>query len=67
MRSVVERNIIPLYFDHLKNPKDSVWVKKMEKVRSLIIDNFSTSRVLKEYIEKLYIPTLKQKHIHKID
>ena len=64
---LVEKKILPLYEAHLKNKEGSEWTEKMWKVRSLILENFSTSRVLKEYIEKLYIPTLKQKHIHKID
>ena len=65
--SLFEKNIISLYYDHLKNPEGSVWVNKMEKARNLILKNFSTSRVLQEYIEKLYIPILKQKHTHKVN
>lgn len=65
--SLVEKKIIPLYDDHLKNLVDTVWTERMWKVRNLMLESFSTSRVLQEYIEKLYIPILKQKHIHKID
>jgi len=65
--SLVEKKIIPLYFDHFKNSKDSLWIKRIERVRNLILENFSTSRVLQEYIEKLYIPILKQKHTHKVN
>ncbi len=68
--SLVEKKIIPLYFEHfesLKKGKDSKWTEKMERARNLILQNFSTSRMLKEYIDKLYIPIIKQKHEHKID
>ncbi|MDP2788681.1 MAG: alpha-glucan family phosphorylase [bacterium] len=64
LRAVVEKSIIPLCSEHLKNPKGSEWTKKMGSARKLILENFSTTRMLKEYIEKLYIPTLKQKHAH---
>lgn len=64
--SIIEKEIIPLYYNHLKTPANSLWTKKMERTRKLILEDFSTSRALREYIEKLYIPTLKQKHTHKI-
>ena len=65
--SLLEYKIIPLYDQHLKNPAASVWLTKMQSVRNFILTNFSTSRVLAEYIEKLYVPILRQKHAHKID
>lgn len=65
--SIVEKKIIPVYYNHLKNPTDSEWSEKMKTARNLILAKFSTTRALREYIEKLYIPTLKQKHQHKID
>ncbi len=67
MFSLLEKEIIPLYSYSLKDSKDKIWVGKMENVRNFIRDNFSTSRVLKEYIEKLYIPILRQKHAHKYE
>ena len=41
------------------------WTDKMKRARNLMLNNFSTTRVLKEYIEKLYLPALKQKHTHR--
>src|SRR3989344_367518 len=57
---IIENEIIPVYLEHLKNPIDSIWAGRMERARNLIQNNFSTSRTLQGYIEKLYIPTLKQ-------
>ena len=65
--SLLKKDIIPLYHSHLKNPKNSVWIGKMKTVRNFILGNFSTSRALREYIEKLYMPILKQKHSHRFD
>lgn len=67
MLSLLEKEILPLYSYSLKNSKDKIWVEKMETVRKFIIDNFSTSRALQEYIEKLYMPILRQKHAHKFE
>src|SRR3989344_6370047 len=64
MRALIEKNIIPLYVGHLKNSEHSEWVEKMITARNLILQNFSTARALKEYIEKFYVPTLRQKHAH---
>lgn len=64
IRYIVKENIIPLYASHLENPQNSIWSARMEKARNLILQNFSATRMLREYIEKLYIPTLKQKHDH---
>ena len=65
--TLVKEKIIQIYYAHLKNLQNSMWLKKMMRARNLILENFSTSRVLREYIEKLYIPIMKQKHTHKID
>ncbi|MBP6060486.1 MAG: alpha-glucan family phosphorylase [Candidatus Pacebacteria bacterium] len=67
MLKLFKEEIIPTYFSHLQNPANSVWVKKMMRARNLIFANFSTTRMLKEYIEKFYIPILEHKHAHKID
>ncbi len=63
--SLVEKKIIPVYYEHLKNSEGSEWGERMLRARNLILENFSTTRALREYIEKLYVPTLKQKHQHK--
>ena len=56
--AILKNEILPAY------AQTSLWLKKMERARNLILQNFSTARMLKEYIEKLYIPTLQQKHAH---
>jgi len=67
IRTLLEKEIIPMYALHLQRPENSFWSKKMMRARNLILEEFSTTRALKEYIEKLYLPALKQKHEHKID
>lgn len=56
--NLLENNIIPMYYEHLKNPAGSEWENRMAKIREMIINRFSTTRVLKEYLEKMYRPIL---------
>ncbi len=67
MLDFVKDQIIPMYVAHLDHPENSLWVKKMFSARKLILENFSTTRMLKDYIEKLYVPIMLQKHEHLID
>jgi starch phosphorylase len=67
MLDVAAKEIIPAYYGHRANPNGSKWLNRMQNGRRIIIEQFSTSRVLKQYIEELYIPTLAQKHEHKYE
>lgn len=64
LRYLLEKEIIPEYLSCLNKNENSSWMQKMQNARNLILNNFSTSRMLREYIDILYIPTLKQKHSH---
>jgi glucan phosphorylase len=67
LREKLEKEIIPLYQEHLKSPENSAWAKKMERARETIARDFSATRMLREYIENLYIPAIQNKHERKID
>jgi len=67
MFNLVRDEIIPTYFAHLQDSSNSLWMKKMIRARNLILEKFSTTRMLREYIEKLYLPILASKHSHLID
>lgn len=67
MLEISEKEIIPSYYSHIKNPNESQWLSRMKNGRKLIVGQFSTSRVLKQYIEEFYIPVFKQKHKHKYE
>lgn len=57
---VLEYDILPLYYGADK----SRWVTLMENGRSLIQVKFSATRMLKEYIEKLYLPIITSSLTH---
>ncbi len=67
MLEIAEREIAPLYYEHITNPWNSKWNARMQAGRKIISEQFSTTRMLKEYIEQLYLPTLAQKHEHKYE
>jgi hypothetical protein len=50
---ILEHQVIPLYFDYRRE-----WIKNMVSARRLVLENFTTTRVLKQYIEQLYLPSL---------
>lgn len=61
---ILDKSVVPMYYKHLENPNDSAyeWFARMEKARGLILEKFSMTRALREYIENIYLPISKQKH-----
>ena len=57
---VLEENIIPQYYAGDHNP----WKSSMQRGRALIQQDFSTTRMLKDYFEKLYLPILTTSYEH---
>ncbi len=50
---VLEQNVCPAYFS-----KDSTaWSARMHRARRLVRENYSATRMLRDYIEQLYLPT----------
>ncbi|MGI8420511.1 MAG: alpha-glucan family phosphorylase [Candidatus Levyibacteriota bacterium] len=56
----LETRIIPLYYESSTNDTMRTWERTMVQARSLIIDDFSTTRMLREYLQKLYIPLINE-------
>lgn len=46
---ILEHNIVPMYYQN--QPE---WQEHMQNARNMVINQFSTTRMLKEYFEKLY-------------
>ncbi len=55
--TVLEKEIVPMYYEK----RSTEWIKRMIYSRDLILEKFSSTRALAEYIDKFYIPTLKNK------
>jgi starch phosphorylase len=57
---VLENHIIPLYYDELNTDNVPVeWMIMLKNSMRTIIPQFSTRRMVKEYIERLYLPASK--------
>lgn len=54
----LKNNVLPLFYDRDEKGIPQKWVQNMKNSRELIINEFSTARMLREYIEKLYLPLL---------
>ena len=56
---VLENEIIPLYYQ--RDPRDlsHSWIARIKNSMKSIIPQFSTRRMVKEYVERLYLPALK--------
>ncbi|MDH4358496.1 MAG: alpha-glucan family phosphorylase [Candidatus Berkelbacteria bacterium] len=51
----LKNKVVPLYYNSGRGKPSDEWFKKMDSARVLVSDEFSASRMLKEYIEKLYL------------
>jgi starch phosphorylase len=56
--ATLESEIIPLYYD--RNPEDLPinWLARVRESLRTVTPQFSTRRMVKEYIERLYLPAM---------
>ncbi|MBK8823157.1 MAG: alpha-glucan family phosphorylase [Anaerolineales bacterium] len=61
MYHTLEHKIIPMYYN--RDPKEisHEWIDMMKDTMKTVIPQFSTRRMVKEYVEKFYAPALKNK------
>jgi glycogen phosphorylase len=60
IQDVLEYDVLPMYYSEDK----SKWEGLMKNSRELILKKFSSTRMLKEYIEKLYLPVITSSYSH---
>lgn len=51
---ILEKEIIPLYYQMGKDGLPSEWIRRMEKTKKLIEEKYTSKRLLEDYWEKLY-------------
>lgn len=60
----LENEIIPLYYEERDaNDVPYKWVRRMKESMRTITPQFSMRRMLKEYVERLYIPAIAEKEV----
>jgi starch phosphorylase len=54
----LEDEIVPLYYERDSKEISHYWIARMKESMKTIIPRFSTRRMVKEYVERLYVPAL---------
>ena len=57
---LLERELVPLFFDRDRNGVPHGWVVRVREAMKSITPRFSSRRMVKEYVEKMYAPALEQ-------
>lgn len=53
---VLETKVVPLYYDRDRSGVPHSWMRLVKEAIGSIVPYFSTRRMLKEYIERMYLP-----------
>ncbi|MBI4295696.1 MAG: alpha-glucan family phosphorylase [Chloroflexi bacterium] len=59
---LLEKEIIPLFYTRNAQGIAVEWVKKMRASMSRLAPRFSSNQMLREYVQKIYIPTSERLH-----
>ena len=57
---VLEKEIIPLYYDRAENNLPREWISRMKIAIRTLSPQFSMRRMVKEYTEQLYLPAISE-------
>ena len=55
---ILEEDVVPAFYNRLINGIPIKWVSMMRMSMAELTPRFSSNRMLREYVEKLYVPTL---------
>lgn len=58
LMDALENEIVPMFFKKDEKGISADWVENMKRSRKMVLDHFSTTRMLRDYVEQLYIPLL---------
>jgi glycogen phosphorylase len=59
--STLENQIIPQYYNRDPKEMSHEWIARMKDAMKTVIPQFSTRRMVKQYVEKFYAPAAKKK------
>jgi starch phosphorylase len=57
--NTLENEVIPLYYERDSKEISHEWIARMKDSMKTVIPQFSTRRMVKEYVERLYVAALK--------
>jgi starch phosphorylase len=55
----LEHEVIPLFYERDPREISHYWIARVRESMKTILPHFSTRRMVKEYVERLYVPALK--------
>ena len=58
--TTLEREVLTLFYNRGTDGVPEDWVNRMKKTMAKIMEDYSASRMLKDYFQKLYIPAFEQ-------
>lgn len=58
--NILENEIVPMYYDRDNNNIPKKWIKMMKESIKSISPMFSSRRMMKDYLDKFYIPITKE-------
>jgi starch phosphorylase len=64
---ILETKVVPLYYDQDRSGVPRGWMRMVKEAIGSIVPYFNTRRMLKEYIERMYLPatqSLKNEELH---
>ncbi|MDZ4769262.1 MAG: alpha-glucan family phosphorylase [Chloroflexota bacterium] len=56
--NMLETDLVPLYYDRTRDNLPRGWVEKMKASMRVLSPMFSTHRMVQEYTERMYVPSL---------
>ena len=60
--AILEREIIPLFFEREEDGVPHRWVQVMKEAIRSVTPQFNTQRMVREYLEKMYLPAARNWH-----
>jgi starch phosphorylase len=58
--TILEKEVIPAFYDQDKTGIPQAWVERMRSSMAKLTPQFSSNRMLREYVEKIYLPSLEK-------
>lgn len=58
LHDLLEYQIAPMYFDMNLEGYNEEWIKRMKNSMQLVLENYSMTRMMKQYLEEIYRPIL---------
>jgi starch phosphorylase len=63
MYALIEEQLVPTFYDRDANGIPHRWIRIVKESMRTVLPQFSTRRMVKEYVKKMYLPALRQESV----